>query len=65
VISDGNYLQLIHDQAGVWEYELSSVATTIEGQYTAFFSNASNPKINDSLDLEVLRTSSYWIVVGS
>lgn len=65
VVSDGNYLLLLHDQAGVWEYELSSIATATEGQYTAFFNNANNPKINDSLDLEVLRTLSYWTVIGS
>ena len=62
--TDADYLQLVHDQLGVWEYTIPAAGLATEGQYTAFFTNPSNPKINDSLDLEVLRTLNYWTVEG-
>ena len=60
----GNYLQLTHDFNGLWEYQLSAEATADTGQYTAFFSNASDPRVYDSLDITVQQTLNYWTVTG-
>lgn len=63
-VTDADYLQLVHDQLGVWEYTIPAAGLSQEGQYTVFFNNLSNPKINSSLDIEVLRTLNYWTVQG-
>lgn len=43
---------------------LPEVALTEEGQYTAFFNNDSNPRIYDSLGIEVLGTLNYWTIIA-
>lgn len=64
VDTDGDYLALTHDQAGLWQHQLTSDATDEEGQYTAFFSNDSNPRIYDSLDITVIETLNWYSATG-
>lgn len=64
VTTSGNYLQLTHDFNGLWEYQLSSSATADVGQYTAFFANATDPKVYDSLDITIQQTLNYYEVTG-